>query len=138
MNGSIPLSYRFLLKHGQTWHTGKHVIDAMYSEKQECFKNALWYALNNNLDYVEGWAVSGDLPPFEHAWCVDSMNNIHDPTWDNGHDYFGAIFNPEYILFHVTKSSCYGIFGNVWHLNNMEELMDYLEKGLSIRWKSRN
>ena len=81
--------------------------------KKECFKNAYQLSFTKNLTYCEGYAVSKILNfPVEHAWCIDNDNNVIDPTWNDGIEYFGIPFSMEFIINQALKTSVYGVFGN--------------------------
>lgn len=66
----------------------------------ECFANARMVAsvCPDDLAYAEGLAVAS-TNGFEdgwglacwHAWLVDRRGRVHDPTWDNGVWYHGAL-----------------------------------------------
>lgn len=63
---------------------------------KECFRNAGWLSRTTRLHYVEGYAVRGRLMlPLAHAWCVDDDGRVYDPTWPDGTDYFGVVFERE-------------------------------------------
>jgi hypothetical protein len=63
--------------------------------KKQCFANAAQLARSTSgLHYVEGYAVAGRLMlPLAHAWCVDDEGRVYDPTWPDGRDYYGVVFD---------------------------------------------
>lgn len=81
-------------------------------EKKMCYRNSHHLALEHDLIYCEGFAVSGGVGiPFEHAWCIDKDENVIDCTWDDGVAYFGIAFTTSFILERADKTGIYGIFG---------------------------
>ncbi|MES0881774.1 hypothetical protein [Roseibium sp. SCP14] len=69
---------------------------------KSCYANATAYALtHNDLFYSEGYALDPALPlPFQHAWLVDEMGDVVDPTWKDAeqHVYFGIAFKPDFLI----------------------------------------
>ncbi len=70
-------------------------------EVKQCFRNATAFALvRDDVTYVEGFALDPALPiPLEHAWLVDDIGRVIDPTWgDNiGHVYYGVPFERNFV-----------------------------------------
>ena len=81
---------------------------------KECFRNAYRLASSNpDLTYVEGFAVSGNLPlPLFHAWCVDKNGVVYDPTWENGKSYFGVPFGQKFVDKTIVVRKKFGIIDN--------------------------
>ncbi|ULJ72584.1 hypothetical protein [Rhizobium gallicum] len=54
-------------------------------EVKQCFCNATAFALvRDDVTYVEGFALDPALPiPMEHAWLIDAIGQVIDPTWDD-------------------------------------------------------
>lgn len=96
--------YQYLLTHGKQFN----IIDKEKSEKirterlcklKECYYNAQLMALDSDMKYYEGYAVSGQLPiPVEHAWLV-SNGKVIDITWYDlsKPDYFGLEIPKDFI-----------------------------------------
>jgi len=94
-------SYPNILKHYYTM-----------GEKKQCYQNSFHLALESNLTYCEGFAVSGGVGiPFEHAWCIDKDENVIDVTWSDGVEYYGIAFSTQFVLKRAEKTKIYGIFG---------------------------
>lgn len=70
-------------------------------ELKRCYTNAWKLAVDHpELTYVEGWAQPKGLPfPVAHAWTVDKLGRVIDPTWpDVTHGvYFGVPLNTKYV-----------------------------------------
>lgn len=81
----------WLLSHGQSWRLNERATPT--GEPGNCYENALLYALDNQLLYCEGVAVSdrSTAIPISHAWCVDGSRVI-DITWAGPASYFGIAF----------------------------------------------
>lgn len=111
--GHRKLAGEFVLLHGKAYKPapfkGKKKPDKM------CFKNALHYALANNLKYVEGYAKPGYIEmAMDHAWCADEEGNVIDPTWRNGEEaeYYGVEFDPNLAVQMMVTAGYYGLFSN--------------------------
>lgn len=107
----------FLLEHGGTFEVNpdkdvQQIIKdrGLETTMKYCFRNAANGAARNpDLHYVEGYAYAGEIPiPLHHAWLIDNDGDVIDPTWPNGHDYFGAII-PEATIRKVQLKT--GVFG---------------------------
>ena len=79
---------------------------------KECFMNAYRLAESSGFIYVEGFAISSIGFPVLHAWCIDSNDNVYDPTWSDGKEYFGVPFKIEYVLKTMLKRKSYGVIDN--------------------------
>jgi hypothetical protein len=100
--------YEYLFLHGEQFSA----VDKEKSEKirtdrlcklKECYYNAQLMALDSDMKYYEGYAVSGQLPlPVNHAWLV-SNGKVIDTTWHdlNKPDYFGIEIPKEFIQRHI-------------------------------------
>lgn len=99
-----------------------------YGEPKQCFQNAYHLARLAGLHYVEGFAASPVLPiPVEHAWCVDDMGHVYDPTWIDGSDYFGMRVKLDVLEQVMQHTGCYGLFGNLHGLKkSVEETRQFL------------
>jgi len=128
----LPWSYQIVLERGYQWKNSEY---RKQGRKGECFKNAYQMARENGWHYCEGWAISNNLIPLEHAWCVTPEGVVIDPTWENGHDYFGVIFDPEFVEDTLSKTGVYGILGNLYKLHDVmktikpEEIFSYALNG---------
>ena len=85
-----------------------------------CFRNAFMLAVRHNLTYVEGFATH--LIPVHHAWAVDTLGTVIDPTWDEmtkykaeweAREYIGVPFALSYLYEQQIKTQCFGVFYNV-------------------------
>ena len=58
---------------------------------QSCHFNAWKVAVDKNLRYVEGVAISSVRMPIHHAWCVDADDQVVEVTWSElGSLYYGT------------------------------------------------
>ncbi|MBX5212597.1 hypothetical protein HJB83_33820 [Rhizobium sp. NZLR11] len=70
----------------------------MSSPKASGFFSSL--LVRRDVTYVEGFALDPALPiPVEHAWLVDDIGQVIDPTWDDniGHIYYGVPFERNFV-----------------------------------------
>ena len=106
---------RFFEKHGQDWTPASFTGERM--PRKACFSNALHYALDNGLRYVEGVAIR--IAPIHHAWCVDAGGTVVDPTWDRPEDcaYKGIAFDAADARLMTLEQGCYGLFDRAGVLN---------------------
>ena len=79
-----------------------------------CFLNAYNLAAKYpELKYAEGYAKAETVCSGLHAWVVDKDGNAIDPTWqDAGVDYFGVIFNMNYVNRVLQQKKEYGVIDN--------------------------
>lgn len=75
--------------------------------KRQCYANCAKTVLlsppgREALFYAEGFAThkDGQSIPMQHAWLVDSIGNVIDPTWEAPHDhlYFGIVFRTAFVV----------------------------------------
>lgn len=80
---------------------------------QNCFQ-ALWNY--PQLSYCEGFAISDQVVlAVSHAWLVNENWEVIEPTWDEkytGCNYFGVVFNAEFVSQIALKTKHYGILDN--------------------------
>jgi len=105
----------FILRHGREWPLPRRRRRIQTGPLKDCFRNAARLALRfpKRFTYVEGYAFFGPLnTPMEHAWCIDRAGFVADPTWVNGHDYFGVPFRHDYLRAIVLAKNGYGLIDN--------------------------
>ena len=128
---SLPLAMRLVLEHGQHWQTAKYLPGGT---PKECFCNSMNLAMDDGLQYVEGWALPKDLFPVEHAWNLDADGQVLDNTWDHGMDYLGVVWKPEWAFSTTVKIGYYGILPSLHAVSrkmgfggkDIEEFYQYL------------
>mgnify|MGYP003588274102 CR=1 FL=1 len=80
---------------------------------QQCYCNAYLLAQDHpELKYAEGYAMQKGLMPVLHAWCVDDVGLVFDPTWRVPADYYGVIFDLAYVLHVFLKKKEFGVIDN--------------------------
>ncbi len=63
---------------------------------RQCFFNALLLAIVRGFPYVEGMGIGPHGgPPHHHAWNLDGVGRVIDPTWQRGRGYLGVQFSAE-------------------------------------------
>lgn len=81
--------YDLVHKEGEWFAPSKLPTRISPGEPRQCFANAARLALDHDdLTYVEGYGMVEDIPMvMAHAWCVDRMGKVVDPTWleDDGY-----------------------------------------------------
>lgn len=109
-----PLSFEVLAQAGQVFPERAAAQPAL-GQMGDCFPNALNLALRARLHYVEGYAIAGDISiPLEHAWCVNDAGRVYDPTWPDGHTYFGMAFKRRSMAVMMRHSGKVCILGNLF------------------------
>jgi len=113
---------------------GHHVLSSLerpdWMQKgipKQCYANAARLVMKYpNLRYVEGYGVCHDVPML-HAWVYDVVENRHyDPTWeDRGLEYYGTIFEDEFLLMYMHKTERYGVWGG----EHYKMLTEYMKNG---------
>lgn len=86
----------------------------------QCYANAGRLAASlDDVFYCEGYAVkSGTIPlPLAHGWCCDRAGRVIDPTWDDGVEYFGAVFKRRYLLNRTLETGIWGLLFEDWNNN---------------------
>jgi len=92
----------FVLRHGKAFVeiAPPRSLPVWAQEPHGCFANCLRLAdFSQSLTYVEGFAVvAGCRIEVDHAWCVDDLGRVVDPTWKQpGDGYFGVPFAASYV-----------------------------------------
>lgn len=103
----------FVLKNGKAFSGFEKV---KRGRQKECFKNAFYLAdYNPDLQYVEGYATFSNIGlPVLHAWCVKD-GKVYDPTWKNGNEYFGVVFDLSYVRKTILARKRFGVIDNFEH-----------------------
>jgi hypothetical protein len=76
--------YELIFRHGFWFEPRIRPAEVPPGEKRFCFRNAFRLAATRpDLHYVEGYGVStgGEGMPSRHAWCIDRVGRVFDPTW---------------------------------------------------------
>jgi hypothetical protein len=96
--GNLPTEYcyrnvyDFVLREGQFFEPRLRPEQITLRHIGECFRNAFLTMMKTELQYVEGYAVTGSKIPVLHAWNVDAEGSVIDSTWEPvGSLYFGII-----------------------------------------------
>src|SRR5262245_25324330 len=103
----------FLLKYGRNFTVTPRTFSGSRMKIKACYRNcAILATRNSKLTYVEGMFFYIGLA-IEHAWVVDPMGNVIDPTIRNKDgqvvdQYFGVPFSTEYLIRRMLKTGCYG------------------------------
>jgi len=92
----------YVLSNGQ--HFAYQPFPAQYrghrGRLKQCFANAYRLAREHpELSYAEGYASETGHIGFLHAWCVHAEGRVVDPTWDFRADYYGVIFDTNYVAY---------------------------------------
>lgn len=114
----------FVLQHGNWYEpiASKKIFPR--GREKQCLKNATQLVLNHKgFRYVEGFAQAFEGLTVYHAWCIDDLNHIVEPTWDSlGTGYLGICFNIEFLKATILRRGKYGI------IDNYEEKFPLLQK----------
>lgn len=83
-----------VLKFGRSYRKQPLPKGIKRGEKKQCFFNAAMLVMNNDLIYVEGFALLPNIPlPIHHAWCIaEGEDAVIDPTSDKLVEYIGIPF----------------------------------------------
>jgi len=101
----------FVLHFGEAFSFSELPSYIERGEMKQCFKNAYHLALSSpEHTYVEGFACG--VIPVMHAWCIDSKDQVVDPTWTDGREYYGVRFNLNYVNEVIEDKSTYGVIDN--------------------------
>ena len=96
----------FVVEYGW-WYTAAPLPDPLIRGKEnECFMNAFFLALEQNeLVYVEGYAMLDGGRRVNHAWLTDGRGNAFDGTWpEPGVAYAGVPFRTGFVNFNHLKN----------------------------------
>lgn len=103
----------FVLANGKRFKLNSSLV-VKRGKQGECFKNAFHLAESGDLIYVEGYATIKQIGfPFSHAWCVNDKNEVVDPTWGDGKEYYGVIFDLDYVRKIILKRGKFGVIDNI-------------------------
>lgn len=106
----------FILKSGHSFENTALPRKVRMGRPRECFLNAATLALRKPdiYMYVEGYAVNRwiAMHPVAHAWCITFDNDVVDPTWDDGAEYFGVPFRHDYLRRVLKARRDYGLIDN--------------------------
>ena len=114
-------AHQFVYFHGQefTPHPNRRKFFRNYGGAGQCFRNALKLVKKfpSHLTYAEGFAASsfeGQIRPHFglHAWAVTRDGLAIDPTWSDGVEYYGVVFDLDYVVRTVAKRKEFGVIDN--------------------------
>lgn len=103
-----------LAKQGMVYKVAKEQQLFKHSIKQLCFQNAYIAAMRSSkLQYCEGLAIPdiGVQIPLNHAWVLNSKDEVLETTWDEpGLEYLGIVV-PISVLHKIQyETRTYGAF----------------------------
>jgi hypothetical protein len=133
LTSGVPVEYRVLQAHGQKMEPKAHPLTGTM-DLGRCDHNSYKAMANTNLRYCEGYAMTrGRMMPMAHSWLVDTDGWVVDPTWKDGCEYFGVVFDTLFLLKTVAKTKCLGIFGSL-HMLKMrpDDCEAYINNGLDL------
>ena len=111
----------FVLKYGQSYRSQPLPSRYKSGQPKMCFANSLRMAeRHRTLTYVEGYRhvpFARDLPPVQHAWCVDESGKVHDRTlgYDPESEFFGVPFKLSYVWEMLKLTGQYSILEQTAH-----------------------
>lgn len=126
-----PLMYRFLAEHGMEMGITSILLTASKPLGQ-CFQNSARNRTAGDL-YCEGLAKPKNLIPMTHAWnaCKRKPGKFYDSTWEIGGEYFGVLFDSDFVGQNEHRTGYYGIFEGLYLLKmSASDCLAYLENGL--------
>lgn len=116
-SGQVSLA-KFLLEHGRSYEMTPETYSCPRGEPHLCFMNAAQMAMGHpDQQYVEGY-VDVHGVPIKHAWVVNKLGQVSDPTLKSGEGiggYFGVPFGPKYLSSTLLKNKVYGLLGTKSH-----------------------
>lgn len=107
----------FILGEGRAYTPAPRPRGLRKMANRLCYRNALYTAWDHpEWQYVEGYAVSLQGIPCEHAWVVTPEGVVVDPTW---HDpdlaaYYGVAIPTGIVGAHVSRNRVFGVLVNDW------------------------
>lgn len=133
LNSGVPVEYRVLQAHGQKMEPKAHPLTGTM-DLGWCYHNAYKAMADTQMRYCEGYAMtSGLMMPMAHGWLVDTDGRVVDPTWKDGCDYFGVVFDTMFLLKTVAKTKRLGILGNLYVLKmRPDDCEAYINNGLAL------
>lgn len=133
LNSGVPVEYRVLQAHGQKMEPKKHPLTGTMPLGM-CYHNSYKAMAETQMRYCEGYAMtSGLMMPMAHGWLVDTDGRVVDPTWKDGCDYFGVVFDTFFLLKTVAKTKRLGILGNLYVLKmRPDDCEAYINNGLAL------
>lgn len=100
---------------------------------RQCYLNCLRLMDDNpELIYCEGYGLNDNsILPVPHAWLIDSLDRVIDPTWTTSAVYLGVAFNSNW-LFNLFDTRCQNNHDNYLAVfeGNYQENYSLLKKGL--------
>ncbi len=84
--GKLPTEYHyrnvydFVLREGRFFEPQPRPDPITLRHIGECFRNAFLTMVRTELQYAEGYAVSGSKIPVLHAWNVDAKGSVIDSS----------------------------------------------------------
>lgn len=111
MIGHPAFMQKFVLENGREF--GKAVKPKKLGKPKLCFMNAYHHALDNDLEYVEGYVMIPGIPfLIHHAWCCETGDNTPIEVTIKkceDHEYFGIEFDMYTVEKELAKNGVYGI-----------------------------
>lgn len=80
--------------------------DLTLGAPRQCYDNAGNLALERGWAYCEGFAMRPGLFPMHHAWCLDAVGAVVDPTWpyDPANEYLGVALDESFLVLHRERT----------------------------------
>jgi len=102
-----------VLKYGRAFEAPAHPRPKgiRKGSNKHCFMNS-YRLTKQGYRYVEGFAIAniGVQFPIQHAWVVDDKDNVIETTWaESGLEYYGIIFDREFVNKVMLELKVYGI-----------------------------
>jgi len=110
-------SYGLVLEQGRAYSGAARPEGLRKMTNKLCYRNALWTAMDHpDWRYVEGFAVSFQGFPCDHAWVVQPDGTVVDPTWyaPDLAAYYGVVIPVDVVSGIVAHQGVYGILCNDW------------------------
>jgi len=102
-----------VLNHGRPFEAPAHPRPKgiRKGRNMACFMNA-YHLTEQGYRYVEGFAIAniGIQFPVQHAWVIDDSDNVIETTWaESGVEYYGIVFDREFVDKVMLELRVYGI-----------------------------